>query len=259
MSLLKLSLAALPALALARRPHDNCTTTTTCPEITLPTILPPIKVGPKDKGDHWENVYEVVYETFCPTGLKPHTYTVTKTCDSAYCGGRPTDGPEDGFTTTKTVCSSCGPEVITATLTVPTGGAGGEEDVTVIEATSTTTEFVTVDFPEPSCYGEDCEVDDDGPVGCEGPGCDDGEEDGDVVAECTGPGCDDEGEDGNDDATACVGPDCSEEEPESGVDDPSGGNGGVEGESPVVAGGLKLEVGVMAIAMPALMALPLAI
>lgn len=232
MSLLKLSLAALPALVLAGRPYpdDDCTLTTTYAETTIPTVLPTIKVEPKGKGREWENIHEVVYDTFCSTGLEPHTYTVTKTCDSAYCGGKPTYGPEPGFTTTKSVCSSCGPKPITATLTVPTS--------------------------KPSCHGKDCE-DDKGPSLCESLDCD--EWDDDNSSKCKGHDCDDKDKDKDDDSSKCKGHDCDDKDKDDDDDYQNDGHKETDGESPVVGGGSKLQTGFMAIAMSVLMALPIAI
>ena len=66
-------------------------------------------------------VYEAVYPQFCSTGLEPKTYTITHKCREEVCTPRPGKCPP-GFTTTVSVCSTCGTSPITATLTVPISG-----------------------------------------------------------------------------------------------------------------------------------------
>ena len=66
-------------------------------------------------------VYEAVYPQFCSTGLEPKTYTITHTCREEVCTPRPGICPP-GFTTTVSVCSTCGASPITATLTLPISG-----------------------------------------------------------------------------------------------------------------------------------------
>jgi hypothetical protein len=62
-------------------------------------------------------VYTAEFHGFCSTGLRMHTYTITEACKQAAC--LPRTGVPPGFTSTVTVCNSCGSEPITATLTVP--------------------------------------------------------------------------------------------------------------------------------------------
>ena len=65
-------------------------------------------------------VFTTVYDHFCPTGLEPTTYTITKTCESKPClRPHPTEIPP-GFVVGVQTCHVCGPKPITATLTYPT-------------------------------------------------------------------------------------------------------------------------------------------
>lgn len=79
--------------------------------------------------------YETAYEAFCSTGLEQNTYTITESCLGDCCP-TPTPGQlPPGFTTTVSVCSSCGPSPITATLTVPTCEATAVEPAPGYSAT----------------------------------------------------------------------------------------------------------------------------
>ncbi|KAF9770231.1 hypothetical protein IL306_012253 [Fusarium sp. DS 682] len=98
----------------------SCVTSTrTFPTITT-TIIEPTSTwsgnGTGGSGPHI--VYTTEYHEFCSTGLRLHTYTITEACHKEKCQPR-TTGVPPGFTSTVTVCNSCGSEPITATLTVP--------------------------------------------------------------------------------------------------------------------------------------------
>ncbi|KAI8653652.1 hypothetical protein LRP88_14357 [Fusarium phalaenopsidis] len=91
---------------------------------TLPTITSTITgststwSGGTPGLDHQTSiVYTTQYPEFCSTGLRMHTYVITAYCSKAECS--PHTGVPPGFTSTVAVCSSCGHEPITATLTVP--------------------------------------------------------------------------------------------------------------------------------------------
>ncbi|SPJ88920.1 uncharacterized protein FTOL_12815 [Fusarium torulosum] len=74
--------------------------------------------GDAPGGSHGAStVYTAEFHGFCSTGLCLHTYTITEACKQAVC--LPRTGVPPGFTSTVTVCNSCGTEPITATLTVP--------------------------------------------------------------------------------------------------------------------------------------------
>ncbi|KAI8665784.1 hypothetical protein NCS57_00801000 [Fusarium keratoplasticum] len=72
-------------------------------------------------------VYTTQYPEFCPTGLRMRTYAITAYCSKAECS--PHTGAPPGFTSTVAVCSSCGHEPITATLTVPIAEAAPTGEV----------------------------------------------------------------------------------------------------------------------------------
>lgn len=98
----------------------DCTTTTILPTITL------IQDGPNKK---YEQCYTVTYDKWCSTGLCPHAYTVTETCDHAPCRGPTETALPPGFAEKDVVCSSCGPGGAPSTkaLTFPTESADAFE------------------------------------------------------------------------------------------------------------------------------------
>ncbi|KAF4345826.1 hypothetical protein FBEOM_202 [Fusarium beomiforme] len=97
----------------------SCVTSTrTFPTITTTIIEPTSIWSGNGTGSGPYTVYTTEYQMFCSTGLRVHTYTITEPCHEAKCKPHVTGVPP-GFTTTVTVCNSCGPEPVTATLTVP--------------------------------------------------------------------------------------------------------------------------------------------
>ncbi|KAL2889846.1 hypothetical protein HOO65_020388 [Ceratocystis lukuohia] len=144
------------AVLAARQAVDNCTTTVTLPLVTSTTSLTATTFPPnasatgtgapgtvsvtqtmsEDCGETgaitttapiatitsappgpWTTEYTTVYESICETGVETVTYTITKVCTDA-CHHDPTAVPP-GFTTTVTVCTACGPQDVTTTLTIP--------------------------------------------------------------------------------------------------------------------------------------------
>ncbi|KAH7168299.1 hypothetical protein DER46DRAFT_597131 [Fusarium sp. MPI-SDFR-AT-0072] len=96
----------------------SCTTSTkTFPTITSIIVEPTSTWSGNGKGGR-HTVYTTEYHEFCSTGLRVQTYTITEACHKEKCQPRTTGVPH-GFTSTVTVCNSCGSEPITATLTVP--------------------------------------------------------------------------------------------------------------------------------------------
>ncbi|KAK1767442.1 hypothetical protein QBC33DRAFT_538342 [Phialemonium atrogriseum] len=93
--------------------------------------------------------YEAAYPYFCPTGLETKTYTVAQVCRDDDPCDHPGDGRlPPGFTESVGVCATCGPNPITATLTVPAGGVPtGGAAVTVTKPLGPATETGAGDHP----------------------------------------------------------------------------------------------------------------
>ncbi|SCN83183.1 uncharacterized protein FFM5_02967 [Fusarium fujikuroi] len=97
----------------------SCVTSTkTFPTITSIIVEPTSTWSGNGTGGGPHTVYTTEYHEFCSTGLRLHTYTITEACHKEKCQPR-TTGVPPGFTSTVTVCNSCGEKPITATLTVP--------------------------------------------------------------------------------------------------------------------------------------------
>ncbi|KAG4257896.1 hypothetical protein FPRO03_02851 [Fusarium proliferatum] len=97
----------------------SCVTSTkTFPTITSIIVEPTSTWSGNGTGSGPHTVYTTEYHEFCSTGLRLHTYTITEACHKEKCQPR-TTGVPPGFTSTVTVCNSCGEKPITATLTVP--------------------------------------------------------------------------------------------------------------------------------------------
>ncbi|KAF4943717.1 hypothetical protein FGADI_13234 [Fusarium gaditjirri] len=94
------------------------TSTKTFPTITSIIVEPTSTWSGNGTGVGSHTVYTTEYHEFCSTGLRLHTYTITEACHKEKCQPR-TTGVPPGFTSTVTVCDSCGEKPITATLTVP--------------------------------------------------------------------------------------------------------------------------------------------
>ncbi|CVL08032.1 uncharacterized protein FMAN_09650 [Fusarium mangiferae] len=97
----------------------SCVTSTkTFPTITSIIVEPTSTWSGNGTGVGPHTVYTTEYHEFCSTGLRLHTYTITEACHKEKCQPR-TTGVPPGFTSTVTVCNSCGEKPVTATLTVP--------------------------------------------------------------------------------------------------------------------------------------------
>ncbi|KAF5252692.1 hypothetical protein FANTH_2319 [Fusarium anthophilum] len=115
-SLIPLLLAA--SLAVNAETTSCVTSTKTFPTITSIIVEPTSTWSGNGTGGVPHTVYTTEYHEFCSTGLRLHTYTITEDCHKEKCQPR-TTGVPPGFTSTVTVCNSCGEKPITATLTVP--------------------------------------------------------------------------------------------------------------------------------------------
>ncbi|KAI1018095.1 hypothetical protein LB504_003834 [Fusarium proliferatum] len=115
-SLIPFLLAA--GLAVNAETTSCFTSTKTFPTITSVIAEPTSTWSGNGTGVGPHTVYTTEYHEFCSTGLRLHTYTITEACHKEKCQPR-TTGVPPGFTSTVTVCSSCGEKPITATLTVP--------------------------------------------------------------------------------------------------------------------------------------------
>jgi len=94
----------------------NGVTVTYCPECEMGWT----SAAPQGPG--YTTVYTTTYESLCPTGLVPATYTVTESCTDATPTWTP--GPShvpDGFTVTTKECTVCGQAIPTVTITEPCG------------------------------------------------------------------------------------------------------------------------------------------
>ncbi|KAK5112963.1 hypothetical protein LTR62_003785 [Meristemomyces frigidus] len=72
-------------------------------------------------------VYTTVYQSLCPTGLVPQTYTITESCTEAtptWTPG-PSHVPQD-FTVTTKPCTVCGDSTTAVTITEPCGCKANE-------------------------------------------------------------------------------------------------------------------------------------
>jgi hypothetical protein len=108
------------SLAVNAETTSCVTSTKTFPTITSIIVEPTSTWSGNGTGGGLgpHTVYTTEYHEFCSTGLRVHTYTITEACHKEKCQPR-TTGVPPGFTSTVTVCNSCGSEPITATLTVP--------------------------------------------------------------------------------------------------------------------------------------------
>ncbi|KAL5621062.1 hypothetical protein FOBRF1_004308 [Fusarium oxysporum] len=105
------------SLAVNAETTSCVTSTKTFPTITSIIVEPTSTWSGNGTGGP-RTVYTTEYQEFCSTGLRLHTYTITEGCHKEKCQPR-TTGVPPGFTSTVTVCNSCGEKPITATLTVP--------------------------------------------------------------------------------------------------------------------------------------------
>ncbi|KAF5625325.1 uncharacterized protein FTJAE_10044 [Fusarium tjaetaba] len=115
-SLIPLLLTA--SLAVNAETTSCVTSTKTFPTLTSIIVEPTSTWSGNGTGGGPHTVYTTEYHEFCSTGLRLHTYTITEACHKETCQPR-TTGVPPGFTSTVTVCNSCGEKPITATLTVP--------------------------------------------------------------------------------------------------------------------------------------------
>ncbi|KAF5703426.1 hypothetical protein FMUND_13008 [Fusarium mundagurra] len=106
------------SLAVNAETTSCVTSTKTFPTITSIIVEPTSTWSGNGTGGGPHTVYTTEYHEFCSTGLRLHTYTITEACHKERCQPR-TTGVPPGFTSTVTVCNSCGEKPITATLTVP--------------------------------------------------------------------------------------------------------------------------------------------
>ncbi|KAF4437394.1 hypothetical protein F53441_13071 [Fusarium austroafricanum] len=128
-----LILFLLTAALVVNAETTSCVTSTRAFPTVTTTIIGQTSTwsGDGPGGNHQaKTVYTTALHEFCSTGLRLHTYTITESCKQAKC--LPRTGAPPGFTSTVSVCSTCGSEPITATLTVPcveatpTGGPNSE-------------------------------------------------------------------------------------------------------------------------------------
>ncbi|KAF5650593.1 hypothetical protein F52700_310 [Fusarium sp. NRRL 52700] len=106
------------SLAVNAETTSCITSTKTFPTITSIIVEPTSTWSGNGTGSGPHTVYTTEYHEFCSTGLCLHTYTITEACHKEKCQPR-TTGVPPGFTSTVTVCNSCGEKPITATLTLP--------------------------------------------------------------------------------------------------------------------------------------------
>ncbi|KAI9840784.1 MAG: hypothetical protein M1837_001314 [Sclerophora amabilis] len=107
-------------------PPNFRATTAVC-TVCGPEHITATLTGPE--GGKFATIYETVVDEFCSTGLQPKTFTATEVCDESPCQ-IPTGLPK-GFVAEPSVCTVCGPEPISATITHPeaAGKTPGEAPV----------------------------------------------------------------------------------------------------------------------------------
>ncbi|RBQ68398.1 hypothetical protein FVER14953_01574 [Fusarium verticillioides] len=113
-----ISLLLTASLAVNAETTSCVTSTKNFPTITSIIVEPTSTWSGNGTCGGPHTVYTTEYHEFCSTGLRLHTYTITEACHKEKCQPR-TTGVPPGFTSTVTVCNSCGERPITATLTVP--------------------------------------------------------------------------------------------------------------------------------------------
>lgn len=94
--------------------HETVATCTTCgPRPITATLTVPSATYTLE--------YETQFPAFGPTGLAPKKYTATQICSEDVCPISP--GVPSGFAAETVVCTTCGPQPITATVTAPVAAA----------------------------------------------------------------------------------------------------------------------------------------
>ncbi|KAF4542164.1 Endochitinase 2 precursor [Lasiodiplodia theobromae] len=102
-------------------------------------------------GDVTTTVITTTYVDVCPTGFTTITTTYTTTYTTTICPTQTPSAIPAGWTTVVTVCSNCGPQPTTLTLTRPISTAGGSaQSSTLTTSTVYATQLVTITACPPS-------------------------------------------------------------------------------------------------------------